>query len=115
MKRPIRNATQRATQTAGHYAETAANLDAARLLQAKEYKRGDHAQTHKANVRIITATNRDLKAAMEIIQTYQWPGNFRELRNTIELTTILYLGNLITPDDLLWGSSDDFRSLYCRN
>ncbi len=139
-----------------------------RLLQEKEYERVGSAQTHKANVRIITATNRDLQAAvktgtfredlyyrinvitaelpalreraidlmtfandyldffsaqigrkiqgfskdaMELIQTYQWPGNFRELRNTVERAAILCRENFITPTDLPWGSSDDFSSL----
>ncbi|MCA9733323.1 MAG: sigma-54-dependent Fis family transcriptional regulator [Deferribacteres bacterium] len=37
---------------------------------------------------------------MEILQKYPWPGNIRELKNTIERLVIMTAGNTITTDDL---------------
>jgi DNA-binding NtrC family response regulator len=38
--------------------------------------------------------------AMAAIETYEWPGNVREMENLIERTVTLTDGTLITPDDL---------------
>jgi len=138
-----------------------------RLLQEREYERLGENKTREANVRIIAATNRDLKAlvaagefredlfyrlnvisvelpplrarsldlttiaqdnlahfskqigrdirefsdqALRLIQTYRWPGNLRELRNTIERATILCQGDSITPADLPWGADEEFAT-----
>jgi transcriptional regulator of acetoin/glycerol metabolism len=38
--------------------------------------------------------------AMEIIRSYSWPGNIRELENVLERVTYLMPGSTITPEDL---------------
>lgn len=133
-----------------------------RLLQEREYERLGENKPRIANVRIVAATNRDLKAsiaagefredlfyrinvisvempplrarnkdlmkfaldylkyfssqigreitgfspqALDRIQTYQWPGNLRELRNSIERATILCRGNEIEHTDLPSGNA----------
>jgi two-component system response regulator AtoC len=38
--------------------------------------------------------------AMKLLAEYQWPGNIRELENTIERVVILSRGDVIGPDDL---------------
>jgi two-component system, NtrC family, response regulator AtoC len=39
-------------------------------------------------------------AAMKLLLSYAWPGNIRELRNTIERALLLSTGDSITPEDL---------------
>ena len=39
-------------------------------------------------------------AAMEILQSYAWPGNIRELRNTVERAVILCEGDVVTREHL---------------
>ncbi|MEP2776730.1 MAG: sigma-54 dependent transcriptional regulator [Luteolibacter sp.] len=132
-----------------------------RLLQEREYERLGENKPRTANVRIIAATNRDLKAsvaagefredlfyrinvisvempplrarpkdlvgfaedylayfasqigreirgfsakALDRLRTYSWPGNLRELRNSIERATILSKGAEIEESDLPSGS-----------
>ena len=133
-----------------------------RLLQEREYERLGENKPRTANVRIIAATNRDLKAsvaagefredlfyrinvisvempplrartkdlmgfaedylqhfskqigrevkvfssrALDRIRTHQWPGNLRELRNSIERATILSRGEEIEDVDLPAGGA----------
>jgi len=45
--------------------------------------------------------------AMQALLAYEWPGNIRELRNTIERATVLADGEVITMHDL----TDKFRTL----
>jgi DNA-binding NtrC family response regulator len=45
--------------------------------------------------------------AMQALLSYDWPGNIRELRNTIERATVLEDGELVTIHDL----PDKFRTL----
>jgi DNA-binding NtrC family response regulator len=45
--------------------------------------------------------------AMQSLLAYDWPGNIRELRNTIERATVLADGDLVTMHDL----PDKFRTL----
>lgn len=128
-----------------------------RLLQEKEYERLGENKTRQSNVRIITATNRDLKKcvadgtfredlyyrinvisvelpplrarasdllefaedylkhfsqqigrdikgftekAREVIKNHRWPGNLRELRNSIERATIMAQTSEIAAGDL---------------
>jgi two-component system, NtrC family, response regulator AlgB len=128
-----------------------------RLLQEREYERVGETAIHHAEVRIVAATNRDLKkrveegafredlyyrlnvitvnmpplrerprdmlrfaehylkhcaercavavkgftpAAEELLRRYPWPGNLRELHNTIERAVILTAGNKIDVGDL---------------
>lgn len=129
-----------------------------RLLQDRCYERVGEAKTRPANIRVIAATNRDLKAevaagrfredlyyrlnvitltvpalrhrpedivptaehflhlqartlersprgftllAREALQSQPWPGNLRELRNTIERVAILCDKELIDASDLM--------------
>jgi len=39
-------------------------------------------------------------AAVKLLLSYAWPGNIRELRNTIERALLLSTGDSITPEDL---------------
>ena len=39
-------------------------------------------------------------AAIKLLLSYAWPGNIRELRNTIERALLLSTGDAITPEDL---------------
>ncbi len=128
-----------------------------RLLQEKEYERLGETTTRRSEVRIVAATNRDLKKrvaegafredlyyrlnvitvempplrarprdvlrfaehyvkhcakqfgrkvdgldeeAADCIRRYSWPGNLRELRNTIERAVILAPDKTITAADL---------------
>jgi len=133
-----------------------------RVLQEKCYERVGEDRTRQADVRIIAATNRDLKkevaagrfredlyyrlnvfplkiaplrkrkedipvlathfvellvkelgcpnpkltrAGIETLQSYDWPGNIRELRNVIERAVIFARGGTLEFDLLVDGSS----------
>jgi DNA-binding NtrC family response regulator len=128
-----------------------------RVLQEKEFERLGSNETVKSDVRLISATNRDLMdmmrtgefredlyyrlnvvtirlpplrersgdialliqfflkkyaaemnknvrtidpAALRMLTRYHWPGNIRELENTIERAVLLAEGDAITADDL---------------
>ncbi len=128
-----------------------------RLLQEREYERVGETTSHHAEVRVVAATNRDLKKrveegafredlyyrlnviavtmpplrerprdmlrfaehylqhtaarsnhvvkgftpeAIEVLARYNWPGNLRELQNTIERSVILAGGSKIDVGDL---------------
>ena len=38
--------------------------------------------------------------ALELVKSYDWPGNIRELKNAIERAVVVAKGNQITPDEL---------------
>ena len=128
-----------------------------RLLQEREYERLGENKVREANVRVIAATNRDLKASIaagdfredlyyrlnvisvtvpplrkrpadlarfakdyldffagqlgrkiegfsdsgrSALMRHPWPGNLRELRNSIERATILAKGNKVEAEDM---------------
>jgi DNA-binding NtrC family response regulator len=50
--------------------------------------------------------------AMSLLVQYDWPGNIRELQNTVEQALVLKSGEFISPDDLPLGirSGSDSRS-----
>lgn len=54
--------------------------------------------------RFARKTNRPVKrftpAALDILMTYEWPGNIRELQNAVERAVILCGGDSVTPDDI---------------
>jgi len=137
-----------------------------RVLQDRRFERIGGTQSITANVRIIAATNRDLKAAvgtealrndlyyrlnvfpiavpplrarkedipllveylieryankagkkittihrrtMELFQTYDWPGNIRELQNVVERAVILCDGETFSVDES-WLQAEAPRS-----
>ncbi|PYS20994.1 MAG: hypothetical protein DMG11_28685, partial [Acidobacteria bacterium] len=132
-----------------------------RVLQEREFERVGGGQPIHVDVRVIAATNRDLKAAvangtfrqdlfyrlnvfpiempplrerkddilmlieyfvqryanragknirsidkktLELLQSYDWPGNIRELQNVIERSVILISGDVFSVDEL-WLST----------
>jgi transcriptional regulator with PAS, ATPase and Fis domain len=138
-----------------------------RVLQEKEFERLGSSETVKTDVRILSATNRELldlmgrgafredlyyrlnvvtihlpplrergqdvrllvrfflnkysvslgrkvrgisAEAMNILTSYHWPGNIRELENTIERAVLLADSEVITPDDLKLLFSRNGRS-----
>lgn len=138
-----------------------------RVLQEKRFERVGGEETLEVDVRIVSATNRDLKEAIEegrfredlyyrlnvvnihipplrerkddiplltsafikefaqenekpvegidpkaraALYNHSWPGNIRELRNSIESAVVMCKGTIITPDDLppsITRESDD--------
>jgi transcriptional regulator with GAF, ATPase, and Fis domain len=127
------------------------------VLQEREFERVGGRQSINVDVRVIAATNRDLKKAvangtfrqdlfyrlnvfpitlpplrerkddilmlveyfiqryatkagksirsidkktLDLLQTYNWPGNIRELQNVIERSVILTLGDVLSVDEL---------------
>jgi len=45
--------------------------------------------------------------ALSLLSTYDWPGNVRQLRNTIEKCIVLYQGSPVTKRDMLTVLCDD--------
>jgi DNA-binding NtrC family response regulator len=137
--------------------EQSVQIKILRVLQEKKFERVGGEETLEVDVRIISATNRDLKGAIEegrfredlfyrlnvvnihipplrerkediplltsafikefaqenekpvegidpkaraALYNYLWPGNIRELRNSIESAVVMCKGNIITPEDL---------------
>jgi PAS domain S-box-containing protein len=133
-----------------------------RVLQEREFERVGGGQPIRVDVRVIGATNRDLKAAvasgtfrqdlfyrlnvfpievpplrerkddilmiveyfaqryatragknihsigkktLELLQSYNWPGNIRELQNVIERSVILSSGDVLSIDEM-WLSKE---------
>lgn len=76
--------------------------------------------------RSITKTGKDIygisKEAMNILVQYDWPGNIRQLENTIERTVVLTTNKIILPSDIpselfqnnsgfAGAKSDEFQTL----
>src|SRR6266705_3131385 len=76
-----------------------------RVLQEQEFERLGSGRTHKVDVRLVAATNRDLvkmfsrrmgkqvdsipPETMAAFQWYSWPGNIRELQNLVERAVVV--------------------------
>lgn len=137
--------------------EQSVQIKILRVLQEKTFERVGGEETLEVDVRIISATNRDLKEAIDegrfredlyyrlnvvnihipplrerkediplltsafikefaqendkpvegidpkarsALYNYSWPGNIRELRNSIESAVVMCKGNIVTPEDL---------------
>src|SRR5690349_20070446 len=108
-----------------------------RVLQEKGYERVGEERTRRSDVRIVAATNRDRKedipllathfieisvkelgcprprltpAGIETLQSYDWPGNIRELRNVIQRAAIFAQGGSLEFDLPESGSPVDVNS-----
>ena len=74
-------------------------------LPALRERKGDIPELAYYFLRHFTGKNRkDIKTihpeALNLLMQYGWPGNIRELENTVERAVILCLGEQITPNDL---------------
>jgi transcriptional regulator with GAF, ATPase, and Fis domain len=49
------------------------------------------------------------KKTLDVLQSYDWPGNIRELQNVIERSVILSLGDIFSVDEL-WLSNEAGRT-----
>jgi len=56
--------------------------------------------TQRLCARMAKETKVISQKAMEVLKEYSWPGNVREIENTIERVIALSQGNVITPNDL---------------
>lgn len=55
---------------------------------------------HKSSQALNKKMRRIDPAAMRILKGYRWPGNIRELENTIERAVLMAESDSVTPDDL---------------
>jgi PAS domain S-box-containing protein len=72
------------------------------LLMLIEYFVQRYANRAGKNIRSID------KKALDLLQSYEWPGNIRELQNVIERSVILSSGDLFSVDEL-WLSTETSR------
>lgn len=84
------------------------------LPPLRERKEDIHELIHHFIKKISNYLNKDVNDisanAMKKIMSYSWPGNIRELENTIERAVNLCGGNIITENEIFnneWGTSND--------
>src|SRR3984893_17472659 len=51
------------------------------------------------------------KKSVNLLQSYGWPGNIRELQNVIERSVILSSGDVLSVDEL-WLSTESFQPAH---
>jgi two-component system, NtrC family, response regulator HydG len=56
-----------------------------------------YAQKHRVRQRALSP------AALQLLETYDWPGNIRELRHAAESATILAQGDVLAPEDFAFA------------
>ena len=54
----------------------------------------------KANARLDSETRKLSPEARALLLRYDWPGNVRQLRNTLDRIVIMAHGSTIVPDDI---------------
>jgi DNA-binding NtrC family response regulator len=72
------------------------------ILMLVEYFVQRYATKAGKNIRSID------KKALDVLQSYDWPGNIRELQNVIERSVILTSGDVLSVDEL-WLSKETSR------
>ena len=82
-----------------------------RMVQEAEFERVGEERTRRADVRIIAATNRDLRtltrSQADGLLAYDWPGNVREMRNVIERAVIMAHGKRLRFDPPVFRADAD--------
>jgi len=69
------------------------------ILMLVEYFAKRYASRAGKNIRSID------KKTLDLLQSYEWPGNIRELQNVIERSVILSSGDVLSVDEL-WLSQE---------
>ena len=76
------------------------------LLMLVEYFVQRYASRAGKNIRSMD------KKTLDLLQSYDWPGNIRELQNVIERSVILSAGDVFSVDDLWLSLERDFLGQY---
>jgi transcriptional regulator with GAF, ATPase, and Fis domain len=71
------------------------------ILMLVEYFAQRYATRAGKHIRVID------KQTLELLQSYTWPGNIRELQNVIERSVILSAGEILSVDEL-WLSKETY-------
>jgi PAS domain S-box-containing protein len=75
------------------------------ILMLVEYFAQRYATRAGKHIRLID------KKTLELLQSYDWPGNIRELQNIIERSVILSSGEVLSVDEL-WLSKEASRTTF---
>jgi transcriptional regulator with PAS, ATPase and Fis domain len=66
---------------------------------------------NRLGVKVLGAND----AAVALLQSYDWPGNIRELENAIERAVLLARGRILTPADFSWIQASQTPSASAEN